>query len=198
MTPAEVERTATRSREQLSRDRRRRQTYTFVTIFSLVCLTGLVALGNWKQWWTIGGSAQAAALCPTQTTIDPRFTNVNVINGTDRKGLATAVAKELQKRQFRVLTITSEAPEEPLKLVVLVRYGPAGALAAHTVALQFPAKTKLVQDQRNDESVDVLIGETYKTMVSGKKALAAIKLKENPRGCVPATTAPPTPEPNAS
>src|SRR5690242_14050304 len=140
MTPNNVEQTGTvlRSREQLIRARQRRQTYTFATVFALVLLIGVVALGNWQQWWTIGGSAQAASICPVQTVTEPRFTNVNVINGTTRKGLAGAVAKELQKRQFRVLTIETEDVDTPVKTAIQVRYGEVGKLAARTVALQFP------------------------------------------------------------
>ena len=195
MSPADVENTGTvRTREQLSRDRQRRQTYTFVTVFALVFLVGLVALGNWRQWWTIGGSAQAATtICPEPTVTQPRFTDVNVINGTDRKGLAAAVAKELQKRQFRVLTIATEEQDSPIKGVIQVRYGEAGKVAARTVSLQFPAKVVMTRDDREDETVDVVIGDTYKAMVSAKKGLAAIKPKEDPRGCVRATTPPATP-----
>ena len=199
MTPSDVEHTSTtvRSRQELIRQRRRRQTYTFVTVFTLVSLVGLVALGNWRQWWTIGGSAQAATICPTQTYTAPELTNVSVYNATDRKGLAAAVSKELQKRQFRVLSIATEHPEEPITTVVEIRYGPTGKLAARTVALQFPAKIRMIEDKRADESVDVVIGEKYKAMIAAKKGLAAIKLKEDPRGCIQAT-APPTPEPSAS
>ena len=199
MTPSDAEHSGTvlRSREQLNRDRQRRQTYTFVTVFGVVFLIGLVALGNWQQWWTIGDSAQAASVCPAPTVTEPRFTNVNVINATTRKGLAGAVAKELQKRQFRVLTIETEEPDKPLKTAVQVRYGEAGALAAHTVALQFPAKVTMTKDEREDETVDVVIGPPYKAMVSAKKGAAAIEPKEDPRGCVQPTT-PPTPEQSAS
>jgi len=198
MSPADVDQSKiVRSREQLSRDRRRRQTYTFVSVFALVSLIGLVAFGNWQQWWTIGGSAQAATTCPVQTVTEPRFTNVNVINGTDRKGLAAAVAKELQKRQFKVLTIATGVEDKALTTAVEVRYGEAGALAARTVSLQFPAKVKMVNDKRDDEAVDVVIGAKYKAMVAAPKGLAAIKPKEDPRGCVHPTT-PPAPTPSAS
>jgi hypothetical protein len=189
--------TAVRSREELSRERRRRQTYTFIGVATFVMLIGLVALGNWQQWWTLGGSAQAASICPEPTVTEPRFTNVNVINGTERKGLAAAVAKELQKRQFKVLTIENETLDKPLKGVIQVRYGAAGKLAARTVALQFPAKVTMTDDKRDDETVDVVIGDKYKAMLSDKKGAAAIKPKELPHGCVRATT-PPAPEPSAS
>lgn len=197
MSPADehANTTVVRSRAQLVRDRRRRQTYTFVSVFGVVFLIGLVALGNWQAWWTIGGSAAAATICPEQTFIQPRFTNVTVVNATDRKGLAAAVAKELQKRQYKVLTLVSETPDKPINLVAEIRYGEAGTLAANTVSRQFPAKIKMVKDDREDEGVDVVLGEKYKGMVSGKKGLAAITPKEDPRGCVKAT---PTPTPSAS
>jgi hypothetical protein len=195
MTPAGMDRptTVVRSREELLQERKRRQTYTFLSVCALVFVVGLVALGNWQAWWTIGGSAAAAVACPAQTVTEPELTNVNVMNGTTRAGLATAVAKELQKRKFRVLTILTEEQRKPIKAVVLVRYGPPGKAAAHTVALQFPAKVTMVAVKRDTEEVDVVIGDRYRTMVSAKKAAAAIKPKEEPRGCVHATTAPPVP-----
>jgi hypothetical protein len=201
MSPASEQHTNTvvRSREQVIRDRRRRQTYTFASVFALVFLIGLVALGNWQAWWTIGGSAQAATICPEQTVTLPRYTNVNVINTTDRKGLAAAVAKELQKRQFIVLSIASESPDKPFNMVAEIRYGVDGKVAARTIGLQFPKTIKMVQDDREEDSVDVRIGEKYKGMVSGKKGAEAIRPVEEPRGCIPPTTAPATtPAPSAS
>ena len=194
MTPADVERprTSVQSREQLARARQRRQTYTFVSVFSMVVLIGLVAFGNWRSWWTIGGSTRVAAtvMCPIQTVIDPELTNVTVINGTRRNGLAAAVAKELQKRQFRVLSVETEAQDKPLNSVVMIRYGPEGKLAARTVALQFPTKVSMVLLKRDSEAIDLVIGEKYKSMVNAKKAAASIKPKAPAKGCLPATTAP--------
>jgi hypothetical protein len=194
MTPADQERprTPALTREQLARARQRRQTYTFLSVFMMMLVVGLVAWGNWQSWWTIGGTAQTTTvMCPIQTVVDPELTDITVINGTQRNGLAAAVAKELQKRQFRVMSIETEALAKPLKSVVMVRYGPAGTLAARTVAMQFPAKVAMVQDKRDSEAIDVVIGEKYKAMVSAKKAAAAMKQKTGSEGCLPSTSAAP-------
>jgi LytR cell envelope-related transcriptional attenuator len=194
MTPTDGQRprTPAQSREQLVRARQRRQTYTFLSVFMMMMVVGLVAWGNWQSWWTIGGTAQATTvMCPIQTVVDPELTDITVINGTHRNGLAAAVAKELQKRQFRVMSIETEALPKPLKSVVMVRYGAAGKLAAHTVAMQFPAKIAMVQDKRDSEAIDVVIGEKYKSMVNAKKAAAAIKQKSGSQGCLPSTPAAP-------
>jgi len=199
MTPADVYRPPALTRAELARARQRRQTYTFLGVFAFVLLVGLIALGNWRQWWTIGGSSPAtAAICPVQTVIDPELTNISVYNGTNRNGLAAAVAKELQRRDFRVLSIGTEEQSKPLRTVLEVRFGPDGRRAAHTVALQFPAQVKMVDDGREDETVDIVIGEKYKAMVSAKKGVAAIRPVARPAGCRPATTASPTPEPSAT
>jgi len=199
MTPADVERTnpAVLTREQLLRARQRRQTMTFLGVFLFMMMAGLIALGNWQQWWTIGGSDTVVTVaCPIQTVVDPELTNVNVYNGTTRNGLAAAVAKELQRRKFRVMSIGTEEQTKPLKTVLVVRYGPPGTRAARTVALQFPSKVKMVEDDRSDDTIDIVIGEKYKAMVSAKKGLAAITPTAKPSGCTPATTAEPTPEPS--
>jgi hypothetical protein len=167
--------------------RQRRQTYTFLTLISVVLLIGVAALGNWLQWWTIGGSAQASSVaCPVQTVTSPELTIVSVYNGTERRGLAAAVAKELQARRFRVATVASEAQPKPLRQIALIRYGPDGARAARTVALQFPGKVKMVKDARGTRDVDLVLGEKYKGLLGRKQAGAASAPKPEPVGCIPA------------
>lgn len=176
-----------------AQERRHRQNQTFLMLISMVLVVGFIALGNYLQWWTIGGRrAEAApAVCPEPKVSDPESTEVNVYNGTDRHGLAAAVSTELQRRKFRVVTIANQEQTAPLKVVAVVRYGPAGKVQAHTVALQFPAKVKLMPDEREDESVDVVLGEKYKGMVSRKDGARAIVPAAAPEGCVrPSTGAP--------
>jgi hypothetical protein len=63
------------------------------------------------------------------------------------------------------------------------------------VSMLFPAKVTMVDDEREDEAIDIVIGDKYKGMVPGKKALAAIQPIAEPQGCKAAT---PTPGPTES
>jgi hypothetical protein len=174
------------------RSRRRRQTYTFLGLFGFVVLIGLVALGNWFQWWSLGGEAQAVSVtCPVQKFTVPSLTKVNVYNGTTRSGLASAVARELQRREFHVLAISTERQSKPITSIGLIRYGEPGLEAAHTIAAEFPGKVKLVDDGRDSRTVDLVIGDKYKGMQSRAKAKAAIKMEPQLEGCtIPTSTTP--------
>jgi LytR cell envelope-related transcriptional attenuator len=187
MSSAEVDHqgAAAPTREQAAWARQRRQTRTFLGIILAVMLIGLLAFGNWR-WWGIGMGVAAPVPCPVQVVTKPELTSVTVMNGTARAGLATAVAKELKKRHFTVVSVGTEDAGSQINAVAEVRYGPAGKLAARTVALQFPAKVKMVQDDHTEGvDVTVVIGARYKAMVTAKKGAAAIALKPEPVNCVP-------------
>jgi hypothetical protein len=201
MSPPDVEQSSNVVAPAPSRvsNRRRRQTYTFLGLFGFVVLIGIVALGNWLQWWTLGGEAQAVTIvCPTQTVSNPTLTRVNVYNGTTRSGLASAVARELQKRHFHVLAISTLPQAKPIQSIGIIRYGPPGLQAANTIALEFPGKLTLVNDKRDSRTVDLILGERYKGMQARAKALAAIKPKPQPEGCVVPPSTTPTSGPTAS
>jgi hypothetical protein len=170
-------------REYQTKAKHRRQTLTFLTLLILVLLIGLTALGNWLQWWNLG-SRNVAVPCPIQTVDDPADTFVNVVNGTARRGLAAAVAKELQHRKFMVGTTSTESEAAPINAVAYVRYGSAGRAAALTVARQFPGSIRLVRIKRSDDSVDIVIGQKYAGMVSRSQGAAAIVMKADPAGCL--------------
>jgi len=169
--------------ELRTRRRHRRQTLTFLGLFAFVAVVGLFALGNSLQWWRLGGRAEAAAACPAQAFSAPELTEVNVYNATSRRGLASAVAAELQRRGFHVLAIETEVQAKPVTVVVLIRYGAAGKIYAHTLARQFPGSVRLVKDARTSRKVDVLIGAKYQRMVSRNRAAAEIVLKPQPADC---------------
>jgi hypothetical protein len=169
-----------------ARSRSQRQAWTFLVMFGIVLLIGLVAAGNYLRWWTIGGdTAQttAATLCPAQSTADPADVQVNVLNGTQREGLAAGVARTLNARSFDVVMVTNA--DHPYSGVAEIRYGAdGGTLAVHTLALELNGKVKLVRDDRTGDSIDLVLGKGYRSMKSTKTAAAAIKLKRAPAGCL--------------
>jgi hypothetical protein len=179
-------------RSYQTKAKRRRQTLTFLALFCLVLLIGVAAAGNWLQWWNIGGR-RGAVMCPVQTVADPGLTSVNVYNATDRRGLAAAVAKELQHRAFLIKAVSTQTTAKPIAAAAYIRYGNEGRIAAHTVALQFPGKIRLVKDGRDDDTVDVVLGQSYRGMVARSKAAKAIAMKPDPAGCTIVSTSSPGP-----
>lgn len=175
--------------------RRRRQAWTFLTLVSLVLLTGLVAFGQVMRWWTIGGAAASSSrpTCPAQTTMTADEITLRVYNGSDRFGLARQVAKELQARGFTVTTISNDVSARPIRGTAAVRYGPLGRMAAKSVSLQVVGPIAMEPDTRTTRTVDLVLGPGYKTMVPRPQASAAIAPRPTPDGCVFRTTPSPTP-----
>jgi hypothetical protein len=175
--------------------RRRRQAWTFVTLVSLVLLTGLVAFGQVMRWWTIGGGAEAATArptCPEQTTLTADEVTVGVYNATSHFGLARSVARELQARGFTVTAIGDDISGRPIKGTAVVRYGPLGRKAAKSISLQVIGPVMMEPDTRPTRTVDLVLGPGYKTMIPRPRASAAIAPRPTPEGCV-FRTASPTP-----
>lgn len=176
------------------RRRRRRQGWTFVAILCLVLGVGLLATGHWMRWWTVGEGAKPAArpACPEQTTTSPRNVTVNVYNGTDRFGLARAVAVELQARGFRVATITNDTSGRPVSGVAAIRHGPISRVAAQTVSQQLTGQITFEDDGRASRTVDLVLGPGYRALKPRPEASKAIAPVPTPSGCVrvvgPATT----------
>ena len=121
---------------------------------------------------------------PPPPVVAPAQVRVNVYNATQRRGLASTVATQLKKRGFTV----GEVANDPLKRSVTglaeVRSSAAGTDAARTVVAQV-GQVVLVPDQRKDASVDLVLGATFKALVSPAAAAAAITPTPSPRpvGC---------------
>ena len=175
--------------------RQRRQTWTFLAMFLLVLATGAASYGYWTGVWTLpGGAARAATICPAPSiTAAPKdAVQVNVLNATERRGLAQTVARQLQARGFRVIRIDNDTGQKPVKQAVVVRYGPSGQQMARTLAAQINGTVRFLQDTREDTTVDLSLQARYKAL---RPAAAANKLTApvpvaSPRGCVPASPTP--------
>lgn len=125
--------------------------------------------------------------CPVEPAayIDPKKTELKILNGTDRNGLANDVADELEELDF-VVKATDNAPSGEAMAPVLIVSGPAGVNTAYTVAEAFP-ESVLELDSRPDPTVTITIGEGYEKMVPPEQFERATKNKKpKPRpGCLP-------------
>jgi hypothetical protein len=173
--------------------RRKRQAWTFATLVSLVLVTGVVALGQAMRWWTIGGEPTRAVRlpCPSETAADPEQVTLRIYNATDRFGLARTVAREYQARGFTVAAIGNDASGQVYQQSAIVRHGPAGKLAARSVAAQVAGPVSVQQDKRDTKSVDLVLGRGYKAMVPRPQASKAIAPVPTPAGCRRVTPPPP-------
>ena len=128
--------------------------------------------------------AKCPSTAPPLAVIAPAQVRINVYNATERRGLASTVATALKKRGFKV----GEVANDPLKRSVTglaeVRSSAQGTDASRTVIAQM-GQVVLVPDQRTDASVDLVLGATFKKLVSPAEAAAAITPTPSPRpaGC---------------
>jgi hypothetical protein len=105
----------------------------------------------------------------------PQTVTVNVLNATDKNGLAARTADELKKRGFTVGKV-GNAPG-PLQNKVTgsaeVVGGQSGAAAATLVGAQV-AGAATMNDGRSDGSVDFVIGAGFSQLLDQNAAASAL------------------------
>lgn len=156
----------------------RRVRITQLVLFSLMAIAMLAAV-----FWAITQlrspqteeapppetvTGEDGVICPDEdaTPPDPEEVTVSVQNGTSRSGLAGSVGDDLTERGYEVDDPKNTSEAEGAVTVV---YGPSGYLAAQSVAAQFDDVSFRVDD-RDSDTVDVLLGDEYESLSSGKKA----------------------------
>ena len=145
------------------------------------------------------------APCPPEGAISVAYASVqiNVLNATTRSGLAGMTAETLTERGFTVLRSGNYDGSVPG--TARIHFGEAGLAAAYTLAATIPDAV-LVLDQREDESVDLLLGDKWDTLIPREEVALGFQaplvgspscvpleqaLLTAPAGPVPPTTQPP-------
>ena len=163
-----------------------------------------------------GGSPDASGTSPApcvSTTITPgtalpkpATVTANVYNATDRAGLARSTSATLKARGFGIGSVANDPLGKTLTTVGELRYGPKGRDNALLLRYYVIGAT-LVEDQRTDATVDVVLGLKFKGIADQKAvdaALAKPVVVASGNGCpsptVKATTKSPsaTPSPTAA
>jgi hypothetical protein len=148
-----------------ARRHRLRQRRMFITL-GLVVLALFFAFWYALSYYTSAKEAPATPRpsCVTPTVaLPPSKVKLNVYNATTRTGLASATAKSLADRGFVIGAVDNDPLKKSVKGAVELRYGPAGKSAANVVARHLTSST-LVLDKRKDATVDVVLGNAWKSL----------------------------------
>lgn len=193
MTTAEQQRALRRRR------RRERQAVVFGSLLAGLAIVGLGAAAVYtdvvdvpflhRDFTTPAPTPSATTSpppCPSEGALPVAYdaVGVQVLNATDRRGLAGATSTALTERGFTV-TGTGNATTGRVEGVAEIRFGPDGVDAAYTLAAHVPDAT-LVLERRDGPGVDLVLGEGFSAPVDqAAVALDPAVPLEAPAGCVP-------------
>ncbi len=158
------------SPEQRYRKHQWRQIAAFITLPGIVLGTASFAAA-----YGSGIFDRETTTCQPQVVQAPARPSfrVTVLNATGEPGLATTVGKELTRRHFKIVEMTTAPADLYVKASGMIYYGSAGLNQALLLQKQLPGSV-LFNDGRTGTGVALVIG-------SGYKALAPAPAPEMPR-----------------
>jgi hypothetical protein len=120
------------------------------------------------------GGPQAALPSPSAIT-------VNVLNSTNRTGLAAQTAAQLKQRGFKIGKIGNApaAMQNKVAGAAQVVGGPSSDQPATVVGTEV-AGAKTATDARTDAAVDLVLGDTFKSLATPQQASAALAAAAHP------------------
>ncbi|MGH3712608.1 MAG: LytR C-terminal domain-containing protein [Micromonosporaceae bacterium] len=121
------------------------------------------------------GEKPAATAMP-----DPKKLTVNVYNDTDEAGLAKRIANTLKTRGFVIGKVDQDRDPNVVKGTAELRFGPKGLGGAHLLSAHIAGAELLPDTERQDATVDVVLGQDFKALASPAEANDAIKLIGDP------------------
>jgi LytR cell envelope-related transcriptional attenuator len=156
-----------------------------LTVIGVMALVAVVTV-VWAIVTDDQTGTKAIGCNTVQTDIpQPKAVKVRVYNGTDEAGLATKVKAALQKRGFQVVAVGNDPQGEPVTQPAQIRYGPTGAGAAQLMQANFRGSV-IVDDGREDGSVDVVLGNDFKDLTPDKEVPAELESLDPPQPSAPA------------
>jgi hypothetical protein len=164
----------TESGASIYRRRRHRRTALTLTVVALLMLGTFIYAAAYYQG-RVGNRAAPKAppslgcqtLAPAQA-LTPRAVTINVYNATDRSGLAASVAKSLRTQGFKIAAVANDPLGKSIGGVGEVRRGRKGAAGA-TLAAARLSGAKVVRDGRTDDTVDLVLGNTFTALSTPPK-----------------------------
>lgn len=122
--------------------------------------------------------------CPLQGTkpVGAKKIKVNVLNASEKNGLATGVSRALTSRKMKV---QSTGNAETQRATTAIVYGPKGLAAAYTLSAHFPMVALILDDTKENTVLDLLIGGDYSSLLDPADVPLVADEAMTPRlGCV--------------
>lgn len=135
--------------------RHRRTTATLLVLLLALAGAFYYASTYWRD------SAPKPQACTTEVPtkeLAPADVTISVYNATKKNGLALALSKLMAARGFKIKGVGNDP--KAIAGVAEIRHGPTGKSSAEVVAKHIPGAT-LVAIKREDDTVDVVIGNKY-------------------------------------
>jgi LytR cell envelope-related transcriptional attenuator len=146
--------------------RPRRRRIHWQTPITMVVLLGILAGGIWWGWNSLTESTaepQCVVTTLPNNKLTPKDVVINVYNGGARSGTAADTAAALKKRGFLIGKVSNEPNDETVSALA-VRGASNAAPEVKLVAMQLTQKAPIVQDGRDDHSVDLIVGAKFTTL----------------------------------
>lgn len=172
---------------------RHRQTAVFVVIFLLVMGVGVTALGVNQDWWEAPfGQEDASASpppCPGPSTVPvpPASIHVEVLNSTERAGLAGETADALSARGVQVARVANAGEDVRVPAAARIVYGPEARTAAEGLASVVPGAVLAPDGDRPGGLVSLVLGDAYTSLASPEVVPTATRTPDPadlPAGCL--------------
>lgn len=164
------------------RQRRARQTVTFLSMVAGLVVIGLAAGTNWIGVWRAPGQPAAGAhlVCPTATATAASMSEVSlaVYNGTSRKGLASKVMTELQKRGMTVTEIDNKKVKADKDVAAVVQYTEDKALQAATVQASVEGTVTMQLKESGSDVLNLVLTSGYDALRSKNEVRAIITTQQ--------------------
>ena len=172
--------------ESAASRRHRKARRTAITLVLVLVLVGAAFYYAASYWRNPGRSAasgcptatattakasKAAAAKPAAAAPKPTQITINVYNATTRAGLAADTASQVKARGYVIGAVSNDPLAKAVTGTAELRYGQAGTAQA-TVAKKLVAGVALVKDGRADGSVDLVLGDQFKTLAPVAAAAA--------------------------
>jgi hypothetical protein len=158
----------------------RRPLPAVIALAALLLLTAIV-------WWRVlnrdSGTAVSSSSCstgtpPAATLPAPNLVTVQVLNSTDRQGIADKVRSTLVNDGFNSPDpAANDKRNKPIRGVAQIRYGSRGNAGAKLLHYYFP-KAKLVATKTKSATVIVSLGQRYQGVATSSAVNAALQQKD--------------------